>query len=92
MSSDKRSHKVASKAEEYRSKAEKAEQQAKLCQDCDARATWNEIARQWRDMAEMAERPDGRPPQLAASFIFMPMKLRVYSPPCVCTTSNGSQG
>jgi hypothetical protein len=47
---------LASRAEQYRQKAEQAERQAELCRDADARATYKEIAQQWRDMAAMAER------------------------------------
>jgi hypothetical protein len=47
---------VASKAEEYRSKAEEADAQAARTQDYAAKQTYLEIARQWREMASQAER------------------------------------
>jgi hypothetical protein len=43
-------------AEEYRQRAEHAEQRAKQMRDLEAKRIFEEIARQWRTMAEQAER------------------------------------
>ena len=44
------------RAEQYRQHAKEAEQQAKRACDQDAKEGLREIARQWRELAEEAER------------------------------------
>jgi len=44
------------KAEEYRHRAEEAEQRAKQARDLNAKRTYEDVARRWRIMAEQAER------------------------------------
>ena len=47
---------VGVKAEEYRRKAEQAEQKAAEVRDLDARRIWREAADEWRELAERAAR------------------------------------
>jgi hypothetical protein len=47
---------IMSKAEEYRKHAEECEKKAELARDFDAKQTFREAARQWRKMAEQADR------------------------------------
>jgi hypothetical protein len=44
------------RAADYRLRAERAEQMATECRDPEARRSYEEIARNWREMAEQAER------------------------------------
>ena len=44
------------KAEEYRQRAEEAEQRAKQARDVEAKRTFEDVARKWREMAAQAER------------------------------------
>ena len=44
------------RAEQYRLRAKDAEQCAKESRDSDAKRTFLEIAKNWRDMADQAER------------------------------------
>ena len=46
---------VATRAEEYRRRAEQWEQAAKVATDLIARRSYAEMARRWRDRAERAE-------------------------------------
>ncbi len=46
---------VATRAEEYRRRAEQCEQAAKVAADLIARRSYIDMARRWRDMAERAE-------------------------------------
>ena len=43
-------------AEDYRRKAEEADAKAAAARDADVRLTFQEIARQWRDLAAQIER------------------------------------
>ena len=47
---------METKAEQYRRKAEEAEQLAESVRDYAAKQAYVEIARQWREMAAQAER------------------------------------
>jgi hypothetical protein len=47
---------MLSRIEQYRHKAEEAERKAGRCADAAARDMYQEIARQWREMVERAER------------------------------------
>jgi hypothetical protein len=47
---------VESKTEQYRRKAEEAERHAEDTCDYGAQRTWREVAIQWREMAQQAER------------------------------------
>jgi hypothetical protein len=47
---------MASKADEYRHRAQDAEEQAEGVQEPAAKIAWLNIARHWRDMADQAER------------------------------------
>jgi hypothetical protein len=47
---------MSAKAEECRKKAEDAEAMAAKVRDPQVRETYREIARQWRELAEQAER------------------------------------
>ena len=47
---------MASKAEEYRRKADEAEKHAAVVKDEAAKAIYRNIASHWRQMAEQAER------------------------------------
>jgi hypothetical protein len=44
------------RAEEYRQRADEAERRAKQVRDPEAKRAFDEIARQWRVMAEQVER------------------------------------
>ncbi len=46
---------MATRAEEYRRRAEQCERAAKVAADLAARRSYVEMARRWRDMAERAE-------------------------------------
>jgi hypothetical protein len=50
-----------SRAERYRQHATEAEQQAKRAPDHDAKEGLQEIARQWRELAEQDERREREP-------------------------------
>jgi non-ribosomal peptide synthetase component E (peptide arylation enzyme) len=43
-------------AEDYRRKAEEADAKAAVARDADVRLTFQEIARQWRELAAQMER------------------------------------
>jgi hypothetical protein len=47
-----------SRSEEYRRKAEQAEEAAKRCRDGVARKAYEHIARQWRELAVTADRSE----------------------------------
>lgn len=47
------------KAADYRREAEEAELRAKECRDPEARRTYEQVARRWLEMAELAERLGG---------------------------------
>jgi hypothetical protein len=47
---------VTSKAEEYRAKAAECEQHAESIRDAYIKGHYQELARQWREMAEQIER------------------------------------
>jgi hypothetical protein len=48
------------RADDYRRKAEQAEEAAKKCWDGVARKAYEDIARQWRDLAETADRTEAK--------------------------------
>jgi hypothetical protein len=50
-----------SRAEQYRQHATEAEQQAKRAPDRDAKEGLQEIARQWRELADQVERRELEP-------------------------------
>ena len=58
MSFDIRATVVTSKAEEYRAKEEECEQRAASVRDADVKAHYQELGRQWRELAKQAERMD----------------------------------
>lgn len=47
---------MSAKSEEYRRRAEQAEERARNARDLDLRQAYADIARQWREMAAQAER------------------------------------
>src|SRR6185312_9467757 len=47
---------VISKADEYRKRAEEADEIAKTARDAAARKSWADLADQWRDLARQAEK------------------------------------
>ena len=47
---------MASKAEQYRRKAEEAEKLAEVARDYHAKAIYLDIARKWRELADQIER------------------------------------
>jgi hypothetical protein len=46
---------MSAKADEYRRRAEEADEIARTAPDKEGRANWEAIARQWRDLARQAE-------------------------------------
>lgn len=46
---------VTARADDYRRRAEEADAIARTAPDEKGRATWEEIARQWRDLARQAD-------------------------------------
>jgi len=57
-----------SRTDDYRRKANQAEEAAKSCRDDVARRAYEDIARQWRKLAETADRTEvERPPVFGLS-------------------------
>jgi hypothetical protein len=48
------------RADDYRRKAEQAEEVARKCRDGVARKAYEDIARQWRELAETADRAEAK--------------------------------
>jgi hypothetical protein len=44
------------KAEEYREKAKEADEAAESCRDYEAKQVYRDVAQNWRNMAEQAQR------------------------------------
>ncbi len=47
---------MSPKSEEYRRRAEEADEMARNARDLDLRQSYEDMARQWREMATQAER------------------------------------
>ena len=52
---------VPTRAEEYRAKAQECAQRAKAARDPEAKRAYEDLARQWLDMAKRADEGGGRP-------------------------------